>query len=355
MSSFWEIMFSKRVCHVRSLDIGGDNPVRVQTMYDSSLIGADIDALITRIGKLSAMGCDLIRFSYSSLDDAPYFSQVAKRSVMPVVADIHFDYRLALSALESGADKIRINPGNIGAKWKTREVVLAAKDMGRAIRIGLNSGSLPRDDRHLTKADLMVNTALDYINDFESWGFENTVVSLKASNVGVTMEAARKFSSLSEYPIHLGVTEAGSAIVSSVRSSWALGCLLSEHIGDTIRVSITGDIEDEVIAANEILRTQNLKKGGVRLVSCPRCGRHTFDSRRMVEILQPKLMALKDDITVAIMGCQVNGPGEAKDADYALTGIGKKAFLYEKGVLVREITLDDAESALFEAIENGRK
>ena len=352
---FWVVMFSKRVCHVRNLDIGGDNPVRIQTMYDSSILNADIDTIVSRIGKLGAMGCDLIRFSYSSFDDALPFSQIAKRSVMPVVADIHFDYKLALSALDSGADKIRINPGNIGAKWKTKEVVLAAKDKGRAIRVGLNSGSLPKNDNHLDKARLMVHTALDYLNDFESWGFENTIVSLKASDIDVTMDAARKFKELSDYPIHLGVTEAGSPIVSSVRSSWALGNLLKEHIGDTIRVSITGDIEDEVIAANEILRTQKLKKGGVRLVSCPRCGRHTFDSRKMVELLQPRLMALSDDITVAVMGCQVNGPGEAKDADYALTGIGRKAFLYEKGKLIREVTLESASDALFEAIENGRK
>ena len=346
-------MFSKKTCKVRDLFIGGDNPVRVQTMYDSSILNADIDAIVSRIGKLSAMGCDLIRFSFSSLEDANPFSEIAKRSVMPVVADIHFDYKLAIKALECGADKIRINPGNIGARWKTKEVVVAAKDLGRAIRIGLNSGSLPKNEKNLDKASLMVDTALEYLDDFESWGFDNTVVSLKASDVDVTLDAARRFASLSYYPLHLGVTEAGSAIVSSVRSSWALGNLLNEHIGDTIRVSITGDIEDEVIAANEILRTLGLKKGGVRLVSCPRCGRHTFDSRRMVEILEPRLMSLDKDITVAVMGCQVNGPGEAKDADYALTGIGRKAFLYAKGELIKEITIDNAEEALFEAIENG--
>lgn len=346
-------MFSKKTCKVRDLFIGGDNPVRVQTMYDSSILNADIDAIVSRIGKLSAMGCDLIRFSFSSLEDANPFSEIAKRSVMPVVADIHFDYKLAIKALECGADKIRINPGNIGARWKTKEVVAAAKDLGRAIRIGLNSGSLPKNEKNLDKASLMVDTALEYLDDFESWGFDNTVVSLKASDVDVTLDAARRFASLSDYPLHLGVTEAGSAIVSSVRSSWALGNLLNEHIGDTIRVSITGDIEDEVIAANEILRTLGLKKGGVRLVSCPRCGRHTFDSRRMVEILEPRLMSLDKDITVAVMGCQVNGPGEAKDADYALTGIGRKAFLYAKGELIKEITIDNAEEALFEAIENG--
>ncbi len=345
-------MFSNRICRVRDLLIGGNNPVRIQTMYDSSIVGVDIEPVISEIAKLASMGCELIRFSYPSLDNAEPFKKIASRSVIPVVADIHFDYKLAISALENGADKIRINPGNIGAKWKTREVVHAAKDMQRAIRIGLNSGSLPRSDGKTGKAELMVNTALDYLNDFESYGFTNTVVSLKASDIETTMEAARKFASASDYPFHLGVTEAGSAIVSSVRSTWALGNLLKEHIGDTIRVSITGDIEDEVLAASEILRTLGLRKKGVRLVSCPRCGRHTFDSRAMVEKIQSRLLSLDRDITVAVMGCQVNGPGEAKDADYALTGIGKKAFLYKKGVLFKEVTLENAEEALFEAIEN---
>lgn len=347
-------MFSKRICKVGNLEIGGSNPIRIQTMYDSSIVNCNIDDVVARIAKLNAMGCDLIRFSYSSLDDEKPFSEIKKRSAMPLVADIHFDYKLALSALKSGADKIRINPGNIGAKWKTKEVVLAAKDMNKAIRIGLNSGSLPREDRGLSQADLMVNTALDYLNDFESYGFYNTVVSLKSSNVENTIEAARRFKEKSDYPFHLGVTEAGSAIVSSVRSTWALGNLIRDGIGDTIRVSITGEIEDEVLAASEILRTLGLKKSGVRLVSCPRCGRHTFDSKAMVEKIQNRLLSLDKDITVAIMGCQVNGPGEAKDADYALTGIGRKAFLYKKGKLYKEVTLESAEDELFEAIENDR-
>lgn len=347
-------MFSKRICKVGNLEIGGSNPIRIQTMYDSSIVNCNIDDVVVRIAKLNAMGCDLIRFSYSSLDDEKPFSEIKKRSAMPLVADIHFDYKLALSALNHGADKIRINPGNIGAKWKTKEVVLAAKDMNKAIRIGLNSGSLPRDSKGLSQADLMVNTALDYLNDFESYGFYNTVVSLKSSNVENTIEAARRFKEKSDYPFHLGVTEAGSAIVSSVRSTWALGNLIRDGIGDTIRVSITGEIEDEVLAASEILRTLGLKKSGVRLVSCPRCGRHTFDSKAMVEKIQNRLLSLDKDITVAIMGCQVNGPGEAKDADYALTGIGRKAFLYKKGKLYKEVTLESAEDELFEAIENDR-
>lgn len=343
-------MYSSKIAKVRNVLIGGDNPVRVQTMWDSSLQGADVDGIVSRIAKLSMMGCDIIRFSYVSSDDFIPFREICARSVMPVVADIHFDYKMALEALEAGAAKIRINPGNIGAKWKTKEVVTAALDRGAAIRIGLNSGSLPRNDGNLEKDDLMVATALDYLDDLEGWGFTNTVVSLKASDVGLTMSAAKKFSAASGYPVHLGVTEAGSPVVSSVRSAWALGNLLSDHIGDTIRVSITGDLEDEVVAANEILRTLGLKKGGVRLVSCPRCGRHTFDSRRMVSLLEDDLRMIDKDITVAIMGCQVNGPGEAKDADFALTGIGKKAFLYKKGKLFKEVDMENAGKELLDAI-----
>ena len=343
-------MFSKKVAKAGNLLIGGDSPVRVQTMYDSTLVGADAGKIIERINKLSAMGCDLIRFSYVSSLDKPVFTEICRRSPIPVVADIHFDYKMALEALECGAHKIRINTGNIGARWKTEECVKAAADHGAAIRIGLNSGSLPRDDKGLSMAELMVNTSLDYLNDFESWGFENTVVSLKASDPDVTMEAARKFAAVSDYPLHLGVTEAGSAIVSSVRSSWALGNLLSEHIGDTLRVSITGSLEDEIVSGVEILRTLGLRQKGVRLVSCPRCGRHTFDSQKMVQILEPVLHTIDKDITVAVMGCQVNGPGEAKHADFALTGIGKKAFLYKKGELYKEITIDNALDELLEAI-----
>ena len=343
-------MYSKKVAKVKDVLIGGDNPVRVQTMWDSSLQKADIGQIVSKIAKLSMMGCDIIRFSYVSSDDFAPFKEICARSVMPVVADIHFDYKMALEALETGVAKIRINPGNIGARWKTKEVVSSALDHGAAIRIGLNSGSLPRNEKNLAKDDLMVQTALEYINDFESWGFSNTVISLKASDVDLTMSAAEKFSAVSDYPLHLGVTEAGSPIVSSVRSAWALGNLLSRHIGDTIRVSITGDIEDEVVSACEILRTLGLKKGGVRLVSCPRCGRHTFDSRKMVSLLEEDLRTIDKDITVAIMGCQVNGPGEAKDADFALTGIGNKAFLYKKGCLFKEVDMNSAKKELLDAI-----
>ncbi len=344
-------MNSKRSAYVRGLEIGGNAPVRIQTMYDDVIKGIDPQRVVDRIYSLSSQGCDIIRFSYVSSLDKENFTYIVKHSPIPVVADIHFDYRMALEALECGADKIRINPGNIGEKWKTKEIVQRAKDLGRCIRIGLNTGSLPRHDKGVDEAALMVDTALEYISDFEAWGFENTVVSLKSSDIGKTLRSYRLFSQKSDYPLHLGVTEAGNAITASVRSAWALGNLLKEHIGDTIRISINGSLDDEVLAASEILRALGLKKGGVRLVACPRCGRHTFDSVGFVERVQHRLLSLDRDITVAVMGCSVNGPGEAHSADYAVTGNGRKVFIYKGGELWRTLDCaDDAEDALFEAI-----
>lgn len=341
-------MNSRLVANVGTLAIGGDNPVRVQTMYDDSIKDTDPQLVVDRINTLAAMGCDLIRFSYVSSQDGENFRYITSRSPIPVVADIHFDYRLALEAMDNGAAKIRINPGNIGEKWKTKMVVQKALDYGKAIRIGLNTGSLPRHDKSVDVVDLMVDTALEYISDFEAWGFRNTVVSLKSSDIEKTVKAARMFKERSDYPFHLGVTEAGNVITASVRSTWALGNLLKEGIGDTIRVSINGSIEDEVLCANEILRTLGLKKGGVRIVACPRCGRHTFDSQGFLSRIQNRLYTLDKDITVAVMGCSVNGPGEAHNADFAVTGNGRKIFLYVHGQLIETIEDErEAEEKLF--------
>ena len=341
-------MNSRLVANVGTLAIGGDNPVRVQTMYDDSIKDTDPQLVVDRINTLAAMGCDLIRFSYVSSQDGENFRYITSRSPIPVVADIHFDYRLALEAMDNGAAKIRINPGNIGDKWKTKMVVQKALDYGKAIRIGLNTGSLPRHDKSVDDVDLMVDTALEYISDFEAWGFRNTVVSLKSSDIEKTVKAARMFKERSDYPFHLGVTEAGNVITASVRSTWALGNLLKEGIGDTIRVSINGSIEDEVLCANEILRTLGLKKRGVRIVACPRCGRHTFDSQGFLSRIQNRLYTLDKDITVAVMGCSVNGPGEAHNADFAVTGNGRKIFLYVHGQLIETIEDErEAEEKLF--------
>ena len=347
-------MFSKRSAFVRNLEIGGSAPVRVQTMYDSAIYNADKKAVVEKIGELANKGCDIIRFSYVSSLDGDNFRYITSHSPIGVVADIHFDYKMALEALDNGADKVRINPGNIGEKWKTHEIVKKALAKNACIRIGLNTGSLPKHDDKTDSVSLMVDTALEYISDFEAWNFHNIVVSLKSSDIEKTVQAARKFSSLSDYPLHIGVTEAGNNITSSVRSTWALGNLLKESIGDTMRVSINGTMDDEILAANEILRVVGLKKGGVRLIACPRCGRHSFDSISFLSRVESRLLSLNKDISVAVMGCSVNGPGEAHGASFAVTGNGRKIFIYKKGNLYRIVdSFSDAEKALFEAIEDG--
>lgn len=332
--------------------IGKGHPVSVQTMYDSALSMESAPDVVSLISKLHGLGCDMIRFSFVSEEDAEPFSYIARHSVIPVVADIHFDYRLALLAIRCGAHKVRINPGNIGEKWRTEEIVRAASDSGVAIRIGLNSGSLPSRKEGERDSDVMVRTALEYLDWFVSWGFDNTVVSLKSSDTEETMRAARMLSAASDVPQHIGVTEAGSPVISAVRSTWALGNLLSDGIGDTIRISMTGDVEDEVIASVELLRTLGLRKKGVRIVSCPRCGRHAFDTISFEKRIRERLLSLDKDITVAIMGCLVNGPGEAKGADWAVTGMKDKVYLYRKGCLIAQVDEETAEEALFEAIQN---
>lgn len=229
-------------------------------------------------------------------------------------------------------------------------MVKSALDNHVAIRIGLNSGSLPKGNDPVPK--LMSDTALEYLDWFEQAGFTNTVVSLKASDTDLTLEANRLFARKSDYPLHLGVTEAGSVVSAITRSTWALGQLLSEGIGNTLRISITGDIETEVQAGVELLRTLGLRKKGIRVVSCPRCGRHSFDSQGFLQSVERELLTIDKDLTVAIMGCQVNGPGEAKSADLAITGIGNSIFLYEKGKLVRKVEKSEAKQALLEAIDH---
>ncbi len=340
-----ERKLTKRI-QVGPVAVGGGAPIPVQSMCNTRT--SDAKATIAQISRLYEAGCEIIRVAVPDQEAADALPQIVKASPIPVVADIHFDYRLALEAMDNGAAKIRINPGNIGEKWKTKMVVQKALDYGKAIRIGLNTGSLPRHDKSVDDVDLMVDTALEYISDFEAWGFRNTVVSLKSSDIEKTVKAARMFKERSDYPFHLGVTEAGNVITASVRSTWALGNLLKEGIGDTIRVSINGSIEDEVLCANEILRTLGLKKGGVRIVACPRCGRHTFDSQGFLSRIQNRLYTLDKDITVAVMGCSVNGPGEAHNADFAVTGNGRKIFLYVHGQLIETIEDErEAEEKLF--------
>lgn len=370
--------------------IGGKHPVLVQTMYDKPLGGIPKDNdYIRRMLILKNMGMSVIRFSYPDINEHDALKYVVKNTPTPVVADIHFDYKNALDAIKCGVAKIRINPGNIGPFWKTGEIVKAARDAGVSIRIGLNSGSLPKNGKEtdsgelpgsseLTSSEalsfsrekavlrdepslrdratgevssLMVNTALEYISRFENLHFYNTVVSLKASDTDVTYAANKLFSQMSDYPLHLGVTEAGGAISSCVRSTWALGRLLSEGVGSTLRYSITGSIEDEVYAGMELLRTLGLEKKGLRIVSCPMCGRKTFNTQDFLRDAQAEMLGTGKNLTVAIMGCQVNGPGEARGANIAVSGVGRKIFLYRDGEIYKETTQEEAKTELLSLIE----
>ena len=339
---------------VGSLTIGGKAPVSVQTMYDIPLSRLE-ERFESRMAVLKAMGCDIIRFSYPDIREHEELCRVTKICPMPVVADIHFDWRNAMDAMDCNVAKIRINPGNIGERWKTEEIVRKALDKNVAIRIGLNSGSLPKNDGVKSKVDLMVDTALEYISWFENLGFHNTVVSLKASDSTLSYEAARLFASKSDYPMHLGVTEAGGVVSSCVKSTWTLGRLLEQGIGGTIRYSITGSIEDEVQAGVELLRTLGLRKGGMKIVSCPMCGRCSFNSQGFLKEVEHELLATGKDICVAIMGCQVNGPGEAKGADLAVTGIGNKVYLYRKGEVYKQIDESNAREELLKAVSEYEK
>ncbi len=336
---------------VGDIRIGASAPVSVQTMYDIPLSRLE-EKFESRMAVLKAMGCDIIRFSYPDIHEHSQLEEVVRRCPMPVVADIHFDWRNAMDAMDCNVAKIRINPGNIGERWKTEEIVRKASDKGIAIRIGLNSGSLPKNAEGKDKVSLMVDTALEYISWFENLGFYNTVVSLKASDSNLSYEAARLFASKSDYPLHLGVTEAGGVVSSCVRSTWTLGRLLEKGIGNTIRYSITGSIEDEVQAAVELLRTLGLRKGGMKIVSCPMCGRCSFNSQGFLKEVEHELLASGKDICVAIMGCQVNGPGEAKGADIAVTGIGNKVYLYLHGEMFKEIDAKSAKDELLKAVSD---
>ena len=340
---------------VGSLHIGSEHPIAIQTMWSQPLPDisdtVQFEQLLTALRTYATMGCAIIRFSYPSRDDKAIFTKICTESPLPVVADIHFDWKLALEALACGAHKIRINPGNIGAKWKVEEIVRAAADSDAAIRIGLNGGSLPVKLRQGDHAEGMVTTALTYLDWFEEWGFTNTVVSLKDTDTDVTYRAYADIAGKMDYPLHLGVTEAGGVISAVARSTWALGRLLADGIGDTMRISITDDNEYEIAAAREILRTVGRETGGIRVVSCPRCGRASFDSQTFLKKIQNRLLQIPADLTVAIMGCQVNGPGEALHADLAITGMGNKIYFYEKGVLVQEVTAETAEQVLFARLE----
>jgi len=339
--------------------MGGDWPVSIQTMWKDPLpafSGEDdpkLRAILSRIEKLKEIGCDVLRFAVPDEAAADSLGAIAAKSPIPIVADIHFDWRLALRCMDYPIDKIRINPGNIGAPWKTAEVVSKAKDKAVALRVGVNAGSLPADLRDGEDiAASCVMAAEREMAVFEELGFSNLVVSMKLNGPGDVERANRLFAAKFDYPLHLGVTEAGPLISGIARNTAALVPLLKDGIGATIRVSLSDSMESEVMAAREIIGCAGLRKAGVRIVSCPRCGRASFDTHAFLARWSGRLYSLKAPIEVAIMGCVVNGPGEARHADIGITGAGDYVLIFKKGREPKKVRLSDADMAFGEELEN---
>ncbi len=341
--------------------IGGDAPVTLQTMWKDSIVDVHssnekLDSILKQINSLSLLGCDIIRFAVPDMDSAKSLVRIAENTEMPLVADIHFDYRLALECLKGNVAAIRINPGNIGSVENTEKVVNAAREKGAAIRIGINSGSLPKEfqaliaEGKMSRAQGICETAVREAEVFDRLNFDQVVVSMKSSSVTETIESNRFFASKYDIPLHLGVTEAGPLIGGVVKSSIAFSTLLSEGIGNTIRVSLSSAPENEVIAGLEILKECGKRSGGVKIVSCPRCGRIGFDVHGFVDRWQNELLSMKKDITVAVMGCVVNGPGEGKHADLGIAGAQDKVIIFKKGKIVQTIDPKDADNAFREQL-----
>ncbi len=331
--------------------IGGDAPISVQSMTKTDT--RDVRRTVHQIRRLEEAGCEIIRAAIVDEEAARAITQIKKRIRIPLIADIHFHPRLALMAMESGADGLRINPGNIGGRNRLEPIVAEAKDRSIPIRIGVNSGSLEKDLLKRfggTTPEAMVSSALRTIEWMEDLGFHLIKVSLKASDVLRTVEAYRLFSKRSDYPLHLGVTEAGKGSGAVVKSSVGIGLLLSEGIGDTLRVSLTGDPVEEVRVAYEILRALNIRKRGVEIISCPTCGRCEIDLTRLVEKVERAVKKMTAPLTVAIMGCVVNGPGEAKEADLGIAGGKGAGVLFKKGKVVKKVREKDFASVLLREI-----
>jgi (E)-4-hydroxy-3-methylbut-2-enyl-diphosphate synthase len=332
-----------------SLQIGGDAPVSVQTMWKEPLAEENLSSVKENLELLAEAGCDLVRFAVPDMASADVLGSLARTSRIPLVADIHFDYRIALRCLDHPIAKIRVNPGNIGDAWKVEEVVRKARDVGVSMRIGVNGGSLPRGlAERKDQAAAMVEAAESELDILEKLDFREAAFSLKSSDVETTIEANHLFSQRHEYPLHLGVTEAGPLVPGIVKSSIGIGTLLREGVGDTIRVSLSAPPMDEVWAGNEILRTLGLRSIGVNIVSCPRCGRSSFDVHGFLHNASFLTHYRGAPLTVAVMGCVVNGPSEARHADIGITGAGSMAIIFRHGEIVRRVAFSEAVSVFEE-------
>lgn len=345
-----------RVVHIGNVAIGGDNPVVVQSMTNTDT--RDVKATVDQIIHLQEAGCEIIRVAVVDSQAAQAIRAIVRQIDIPLVADIHFDYRLALECIEAGAHGLRLNPGNIGDRNKVRTVVKACQEQSIPIRIGVNAGSL--DKTLLQKygevcAPAMVESALEHIKLLEDMGFLDIKISLKASSVLLTIESYQQLAAQVDYPLHVGVTEAGTMERGLIKSAMGIGCLLYQGIGDTIRVSLTADPAEEVWAAYEILRSLQLRNRGAELISCPTCGRCDINLIRMAEEVDQRLRSLPDPIKVAVMGCVVNGPGEAREADVGIAGGRGTGLLFRKGEIVKRVPESELLDELVQEINKQRQ
>ena len=341
-----------RKIYVGNVPIGGGEPVSIQSMLNTKT--TDVEGSLAQIRRLQAAGCQIVRLAVPNMEAARGFAEICRESTLPLVADIHFDYRLAIAAAEGGASKIRINPGNIGGEDRVKAVVDVCKDRKIPIRIGVNGGSL--DPRLLEKyghptAEALVESAFSHLELLEKYGFYDTCLSMKSSHVPTMVAAARLFRSRCDYPLHIGVTETGPVRMGMLKSAMGIGALLLDGIGDTIRVSLTDDPVEEVYAAKDILKAAGLRKDGVEIISCPTCGRTRIDLIGLVNQVDEALKNCEKPITVAVMGCVVNGPGEAREADIGIAGGDGWGMIFEKGQQVDKRPFDELLPALLERIE----
>lgn len=333
--------------------IGGGNPILIQSMTNTRT--EDVQATVDQIHKLEKAGCEIIRCTVPTLEAARAIGEIKKQISIPLAADIHFDYKMAIAAMENGADKIRINPGNIGGEEKVAAVVAVAKERNIPIRVGVNSGSLEKElvnKYHGVTAEGIVESALDKVHMIERLGYENLVISIKSSDVMMCVKAHELLSKETDYPLHVGITESGTIISGNIKSAIGLGLILNQGIGDTIRVSLTGDPVEEIKSAKLILRTLGLRKGGIEVVSCPTCGRTRIDLIGLANQVETMVAEFPLDIKVAVMGCAVNGPGEAKEADIGIAGGDGEGLLIKKGQIIRKVPEDQLLAVLREELEN---
>lgn len=333
--------------------IGGGNPVLIQSMTNTRT--EDVEATVEQIQRLEVAGCEVIRCTVPTPEAAQAIKEIKRQISIPLVADIHFDYKMAIAAMENGADKIRINPGNIGGQDKVAAVVAVAKERNIPIRVGVNSGSLERElveKYHGVTAEGIVESALDKVHMIEQLGYENLVISIKSSDVLMCVKAHELLADKTDYPLHVGITESGTIISGNIKSSIGLALILNQGIGDTIRVSLTGDPVEEIKSAKLILRTLGLRKGGIEVVSCPTCGRTQIDLIGLANQVETMVAGFPLDIKVAVMGCAVNGPGEAKEADIGIAGGIGEGLLIKKGEIIRKVPESQLLGVLKEELEH---